>query len=814
MSALARGGGPDRGSGTPSATWTAATQVAESEPRRFPLAPDEGWLTILLVLLLVLPVAWSIDDARWVLGQREWTRFLPWAIVGGAVWGMIGAKVGWGRWTTHLLGAVMAALLVPIMVGSVLVATGGSPGAWFHATSDAAVEAVLDFTVRNRTVTAQTGHHLLILGLICWGTAQFAGFAVLGHRRPLGAVFVTGLVLLTNMSITRNDQMFFLVVFSLAALLLLVRVHADDERVSWLQRRIGNPSTVTSLYLRGGTAFVTIAVAGALFLTTTAASAPLSGAFSGLNDKLVDIGSQIQRFFPVGAGTRFSGVTFGPSASIQGRWETTLEPALTIQVPVGDPAPYYWKAVAYDTFVYPNTWTLSHQNVGLPMAAGAPILDTTGDQLESPDLRKELTFTVTKLNEFSGRTVFAPDAVASVDKATNLTVVGSADFFGELETRDSYKTYTATSLVPRVGNDGFTENKLRAASVDYPADISAMYLGVPDGTFGSFSAKLEADIKSVAFTACLGRSQKESDPAGFCAANAYDPYDLADAARSVLRSSQFQYKTDVTALKCSDLSTVECFAEFRQGYCQYYATTMAMILRDLGVPTRFVEGWLPATPDPQTGIETILLSNSHAWVEVYFPGYGWVTFDPTGNGQTQPQALIPGDPVASASPATKSPRPKSSLNALEPPDRTIRPGAGGIGSTTGGSSNGPFIIVALLLIFVIGLLAVVAYQRGPRGPTQPETAWSAMVRLAGRFGWAPRPTQTPYEYAGALGDILPIARSDLLVVAAAKVEVAYGRKTLDADRLSTLRVAQRKLRITLLRLLFRRPKRRTRIRRI
>jgi hypothetical protein len=88
------------------------------------------------------------------------------------------------------------------------------------------------------------------------------------------------------------------------------------------------------------------------------------------------------------------------------------------------------------------------------------------------------------------------------------------------------------------------------------------------------------------------------------------------------------------------------------------------------------------------------------------------------------------------------------------------------------------------------------------------------VRLAGRFGWAPRPTQTPFEYAGALGDILPIARSDLQVVASAKVEVAYGRKTLDADRLSILRVAQRKLRISLLRLAFRRPKRKPRVRRI
>ena len=61
------------------------------------------------------------------------------------------------------------------------------------------------------------------------------------------------------------------------------------------------------------------------------------------------------------------------------------------------------------------------------------------------------------------------------------------------------------------------------------------------------------------------------------------------------------------------------------------------------------------TRDPKTGIETILRSNSHAWVEVYFPGYGWYPFDPTGNGQTQPAALQDGPVVPTAVPATPKP---------------------------------------------------------------------------------------------------------------------------------------------------------------
>jgi transglutaminase-like putative cysteine protease len=89
------------------------------------------------------------------------------------------------------------------------------------------------------------------------------------------------------------------------------------------------------------------------------------------------------------------------------------------------------------------------------------------------------------------------------------------------------------------------------------------------------------------------------------------------------------------------LSTAECFATYKRGFCQYYATTMAVLLRDMGVPTRIVEGFLPGTIDRDSGTETILLSSAHAWVEVYFPGYGWVMFDPTGGNLSQVEPLPP-----------------------------------------------------------------------------------------------------------------------------------------------------------------------------
>ena len=85
-----------------------------------------------------------------------------------------------------------------------------------------------------------------------------------------------------------------------------------------------------------------------------------------------------------------------------------------------------------------------------------------------------------------------------------------------------------------------------------------------------------------------------------------------------------------------------------------------------------------------------------------------------------------------------------------------------------------------------------------------------VTRFASRFGFAPRPNQTVYEYAGVLAELLPDARPELETVARAKVEVAYGGRRLGRRPTGVLREAQRRLRASLLRLAFRRADRRRR----
>ena len=119
------------------------------------------------------------------------------------------------------------------------------------------------------------------------------------------------------------------------------------------------------------------------------------------------------------------------------------------------------------------------------------------------------------------------------------------------------------------------------------------------------------------------------------------PFDLASQIVTELHSATYTYDTDVRDLDCGALSTAECFATYKRGFCEHYATTMAVVLRDLGVPARLAEGFLPGTLDPNTGTETIRASSAQAWVEVYFPGHGWVMFDPTAGGRSKVAPLPP-----------------------------------------------------------------------------------------------------------------------------------------------------------------------------
>jgi transglutaminase-like putative cysteine protease len=751
--------------------------------RRIPLAPAEGWITFVLVLVMCVVLALAVDDARWVLGRAEYLDMLVFSAIGGVLAGFIGPKVGWGRWLTYLVGVIFAALIVPLLTGLVLHPDGASIHDLYVATADSVVQAWFDLTFRNLAATQQYLHYVFTLGLVVWATSMFASYAVFGHHRPLNAVIVLGVVLLGNMALTFNDQLAYLVVFSVASLFLLIRSHVFDEQSEWMRRRIGDPASISSVYLRGGTMFIVVAVLASAVLTQTAASAPLAGAWDGVEDGLLTVSRSFSRFLPTGGSSRPVGVSFGPNAPVGQIWTTDPGVALTITRNPTDKERYYWRVITYDK-IDPGGWGITTTTT-TDRAAAAPLFAGLADDVDA-SARHLFQFTVTPAG-LRDPIVISPDTPVAVDQATKLQTIGGGRF-AMLERAVGSESYTVSAQVPVRGNEPgqLNDSALRQTSTDYPDDIKVLYLD-PGTSMGPESLKLEAKILTLA----------ESDA----------PIDVANAAVKELQSSDFKYAVDLRDLKCAGLSTVECFATFRKGFCQYYAATMAVILRDLGIPTRIAQGFLPGTRDGSGATERIQNNNAHAWVEVYFPEYGWVAFDPTSPDVSQLAPLPSGPPAASAKPrASTSAGPAASR--FIPGERDPGPSGSVPGSTR--ANLGPLVGVGFLLLIVVAVVAFLAWRRGPRGPTSAEGAYGTVTRIASRFGFAPRPAETVYEYATSLGQVLPDVRPELHTVARAKVETTYARHVMTDERLANLKAAQRRLRVSLLRLAFRRKERRGR----
>lgn len=763
---------------------------------RLPKAPAEGWLSVLAVVTMVVVYATSLLDAGWIPAREGDAGYLPWLALLGLGFGAGGAKLGWGRWRTHFVGAAFAGLLVPLAAGAAMlvgaeVGVGPEDLALRMATASEEVRLVWrDLAIEGRPVTYQYGHIHLVFGAMVWAAGQAAGFTIFGHRRPLDAVVVLGLLLVANMILAASDQLLLLILFSAAALVLLIRTHVFEEEVAWARRRIGEPKSVGLLYLKGGAAFVTVAIAGSLLLTATASSAPLQDLWRDLPSRFVGLSEWLQRIAPPDGPFRPPGaISFGPTTTATGVWRPSDAVAFRAQFSPTEIRRSKWLVRTYSEYLLYN-WTEGEGRATI-VPAGAPILSGAADE---PSLtgRRELRVRISP--DGYRQAVVSPQSIASVSLATTARTLGDEGWFMVVEPSDGGAAYDLVAYVPLFQDvpGGITEARLRAAGTDYPDEIDELYVPLPPEALGPEATALLATIR-----------------AGIEVPDGVDPdnaYDLARAIERYLSSdANFTYDDNIAdeqAAQCDGISSAECFARIKRGFCTQYAATMAVLLRSAGVPARIAAGFLPGDRDA-SGLEIVTGSTQHEWVEVYFPGTGWVEFDPTGGSRGQPQpipsgSLGPSGPPATTPPPTAAPQPTT-------------PGGGPVGPTGPGTDVAPFIAITLILLVGLGALAVAAVRRAPRQVAMhPDRAWGALGRWAARLGLGPRPSQTVYEYAGALGDEIPAARVELTTLARAKVEVAYGRREVDPDRLRRIGEAYQRLRLALISFAVRRGLRRRR----
>ncbi|QDX40026.1 transglutaminase domain-containing protein [Salarchaeum sp. JOR-1] len=256
----------------------------------------------------------------------------------------------------------------------------------------------------------------------------------------------------------------------------------------------------------------------------------------------------------------------------------TLSPK--VQFVVESEQAAYWRAGVYDRFT----------GQGWVRATGP---DDAGSFDPPPGQTERVVQEVTARRSLAVMPA-AATPVAVSGAGYTVSAFGNPRPDGVLDNGDSYTVESAV-LNP-------TTAELRRAGTDYPSDVRDRYLQVPASTSDAVRS-LTANVTAGAET----------------------PYATARAVESWLEANK-EYSLSVPT---PDGNLVNQFIlEQNAGYCVYYASAMAVMLRTQGVPARYVVGY---TPGQRVGEDTWVVRgvDSHAWVEVYVPDVGWVRFDPT-----------------------------------------------------------------------------------------------------------------------------------------------------------------------------------------
>lgn len=289
-----------------------------------------------------------------------------------------------------------------------------------------------------------------------------------------------------------------------------------------------------------------------------------------------------------------------------------------------------------------------------------------------------------------------------------------------------------------------TEAQLRGAGSDYPASVREKFLQLPDNT-PQVVAERAREI------------ERRYDPA--------TPYDRARAIERYLRyDGGFIYNLDVSYRR-ADKAVEEFLSEDgKQGFCTQFATSMALIAREMGLPSRVVYG---ATQGEEVEPDEYVVTghNMHTWVEIYFPDVGWYPFDPTP-GFSMPTVMQQNAAAPQISTAGQKFGPEDIAlgrrnqdeQQQAPEQRQSTPAAEqNPGGSTGRVPAWPFVVLAAALLVVAGpLLKLALLARG-----RPEDLYRDLVgRLRdalppGRAALADSPALTPTErmvlLAGAAG---------------------------------------------------------------
>jgi len=747
---------------------------------RSKLKLEEGWTSFLFLMLMLLSVVWSVQAAEWTDGLGV----LQWVALAAMLLGLFLAKqrhvsavmahllsLGIGAvWVTLVLGIVFS----PPQIPAALVASSRGLLArvnimyqhvfsWFRDPSGAEVW-LSNFVF------------IVTLAILTWLLSYVSAWFVYRRHWVWGAVVPAGAACLLNVYYAPPRLVLYLIFYCLSALLLIVRMHVYIRQQIWRKAAVNYNLDVDLTFLRDGMLVSLLAIFLAWTIPVAAASPKLADFWANFQEPWHEVQTRWSRLF---TSLRYQGesrlVNFGRTMTLGGAVNLRNTPVLEVQTS----EPHYWRAVAYDRYTGSSWINTDKQEL---------VLQANDSRLRPVPymMQRELTYTVHLLESGEDLLFFAGQPLrVSLPSRARLTGVPISEgqqatdvsmlYAGRTLRRD--QSYTVVSLVSvaRV-------SQLRTAGTEYPSWVYERYLQLPDGLPRRVRA-LSREITDGAATA----------------------YDQAVAIQDYLRHITYdQYINAPPAGR----DVVDWFLfENRRGYCDYYATAMAVMCRAVGIPARVSQGYTPGEYVPASRSYLVRQLDAHAWPEVYFPGYGWVEFEPT---PSEPLIPRPQDEATPHLPGVISGAGGTRIEAEEkfgPDEATVEDE--NIADIALAQQRPWYIGLLRIALIVLAILAVALlaflgwWYFSLRELSTAARIYEQMCRLGSMLGVPHLAHQTPAEYGASLARTLPQGQGDVQYIVAMYVKQRFSCDELSAVEEAQLKQRWHKLRSLMWRQMFR-----------
>lgn len=600
--------------------------------------PAEGWLLWLLALATVLLVAVGAGAAAWVphLGLLLSAVMIT-GYTAGFWLSRAGRPIAEAARQRNLPGLAAAALLalLGVLVVSLLVGWREAPQVppgthWLLAPAARAGLGLAEMAQRLaqwagdvRTAGRASQDDAVfrwLLGMVAWAAAAWAAWWLFARRRTLVALLPAGVLLASNAYFFWDGRLW--LPFYLAGLTLvgvLLQRFVLEQR--W--RRLGMDYSVDvrlDILLAGGGMALLVMMAS--FWMPRVIVQPTADWFAGLVEAPVNqIERTGQQLFPglrrspgsllatggrAGSMPRAHLLTDGPELGQQVvmRVSTDELAGLAFGQQPSAAMQHNWRALTFD--IYDGRGWRNSPLTAEDFAAGEPW------GAEALPWRRPVTQWVS-MERGGDRALYAAGEPLAANRPYELLLRSDAgppaDHMAALLA--SGRRYQVLSLAPAA--DG---SVLAAAGVDYPPEVAALYLDLPE--MPERVSLLAAQVTQETAT----------------------PYAQALALEAFLR--RFPYDLEVEAPPAGR-DVVDYFLfDVQAGYCDYYASAMVVMARSLGIPARLAVGYAAGSYDPAGRAFVVREADAHSWPELYFPGVGWVRFEPTA-AQPQPErAALPG----------------------------------------------------------------------------------------------------------------------------------------------------------------------------